>query len=311
MNRNILSLDFYGAEITAALAAVDEETDTLRIRHALRRRCRAFSGAFVRDMQGAQEELSKIFAEVSEYVTFNPSVVVGLRGNFLSFKRASGFKSVDSRNRIIGEREIDEATRNSIPSNLSETLEVVDVLPQSYTIDGNTGIKNPKGMSGFTLEVETFLSCAMVTHLNNLNNVLSSCECNDYQVLPSSVAMAETLLNADEKQAGTLLLDLGETSASALMYHKGALVDGWELGWGMNTLTEAVADLLQNDTETAREILREYEPGSDDIMDEVMEDAAKKLLTDVKKELLQSLLYLKYPSSHLVLCGAGADKTLL
>lgn len=311
MNRNILSLDFYGTEITAALAAVDEETDTLRIRHALRRSCRAFSGAFVRDMQGAQEELSKIFAEVSEYVTFNPSVVVGLRGNFLSFKRASGFKSVDSRNRIIGEREIDEATHNSIPSNLSETLEVVDVLPQSYTIDGNTGIKNPKGMSGFTLEVETFLSCAMVTHLNNLNNVLSSCECNDYQVLPSSVAMAETLLNADEKQAGALLLDLGETSASALMYHKGALVDGWELGWGMNTLTEAVADLLQNDTETARDVLREYEPGSDDIMDEVLEDAAKKLLTDVKKELLQSLLYLKYPSSHLVLCGAGADKTLL
>ena len=109
MNRNILSLDFYGGAITAALAAQDDDTDTLRIRHILRRPCRAFSGAFVRDMQGAQEELGKVFAEVAEYVSFNPSVVVGLRGNFLSFKRESGFKSVESRNRIIGEREIEEA----------------------------------------------------------------------------------------------------------------------------------------------------------------------------------------------------------
>ena len=61
MNRNILSLDFDGGEITAALAAQDDDTDTLRIRHILRRPSRAFAGAFVRDMQGAQEELTNMY----------------------------------------------------------------------------------------------------------------------------------------------------------------------------------------------------------------------------------------------------------
>ncbi len=311
MKRDILSLDFYGGEIHTVLASLDEETDTLRIRHIWRRPCRSFSGAFVRDMQGAHEELAKVFEDVSKYVSFSPSVVVGLRGNFLSFKRSSGFKSVDSRNRIIGEREMNEAERNSIPVNLSDTLEVVDILPQSYTIDGNIGIKNPKGMSGFTLEVETFLSLAMISHLNNLNHIFSSCECNEYLVLPSSVAEGETLLSAEEKSAGTLLLDIGGQSSSCLLYHKGTLMDGWELPFGMDRLLEKAADLLQNDLETTREILSSYEPESDEIMDEILEDAAEKLLTDIMKELRQSLSYLKYPPLRLVLCGSGADKILL
>lgn len=311
MGRNILSLDFYGGEITAALAALDEETFTLRLRHVLRRPSKAFAGAFVRDMQGAQDELSAVFAEISEYVETDPSVVIGLRGNFLSFKRASGFNSVESRNRIIGEREIRSAIKNSVPSNLSDTLDVVDILPQSYTIDGNTGIKNPKGMAGFTLEVETFLSCALVTHLNNLNNVLAACGCNEYQILPTSVALGESLVKSDEKQSGVLLLDIGADAASALMYHKGALVEAWELPFGKNRIAQAAANLLQNDLETTKEVLKAYEPGTDEIMDEVLEDAAAGLLQDIKKELLQSLLYLKYPSAQFMLCGAAADKNLL
>ena len=177
MNRNILSLDFYGGEIIAALAAQDDDTDTLRIRHLLRRPSRAFAGAFVRDMRGAQEELTRIFADIAQYVSFDPLVVVGLRGSFLSFKHSNGFESVNARNRIIGEREMEAAAKNSVPTSLSDTLDIVDILPLSYSIDGNTDIKNPKGMSGFKLGAETFISYGLVTHLNNLNHVFTAANC--------------------------------------------------------------------------------------------------------------------------------------
>lgn len=311
MSRNILSIDFCGEEIISALAAYDDDTDTLRIRHILRRPCRAFSAAFVRDMQGAQEELTKVFAEVSEYVSFNPMVIVGLRGNFLSFKHAIGFKSVESRNHIIGEKEMEEASKNSIPTSLSEELEVVDILPQSYAIDGNFGIKNPKGMYGSTLDVENFLSFAMRTHLNNLSSVFSNCECNEYQMMPSSVSIGETLLLPEEKQAGVLLLDVGGISSSALLYHKGTLVDGMELPFGKNVLVQAVADLMQNDLETVQEIMGDYEPGSDKIMDELLEDASSHLAQRLTREFCQSLNFLKYPAARLVLCGSGANKIVL
>ena len=309
MSQAILSLDFYGNEIIAALASFDEETATLRLRHVFRQPCRAFSGALVRDMDTARTELGELFSKLNQFSLSNPSVIVGLRGPFLSYKRSSGFQSIDSRNRTVGNREIDAAIHNSVPTSLSETLEVVDILPQTYTIDGNVGILNPKGMSGFTLEVETFLSCALSSHLQTLHTVLKDCGCEDYQELPSIIALGEMLVKPDEKASGTLLLDIGTTHTSAILYQKGNLVDAWELTLGQETLVEIVADLLQNDLPTVRQLLTEYTPGSDEIMDEVLEDAQMKLLEKLKKELLQSsLCYLKHPSANLVLCGTMTDK---
>lgn len=311
MTREILSIDFYGNEIIAALVALDDNTDTLRLRHILRKPCKAFAGAFVRDMQGAAEELSAIFEDMAEHTSNALSVIVGLRGQLLSFKRASGFESISSRNRLVGTRDIEAALHNSIPLNLNESLEVVDVLPQSYTIDGNTGIINPRGMSGCTLEVETFLSLAQGTHLKTLADVFKACSCTEFQLLPTALAASHVLLTDEEKQAGTLFLDIGQAHTSAVMYHKGYLVEAWELALGSNCLAAAVADLLQNDLDTAQEVLKTYEPGTDEIVDEVLEEANLKMLQNIKKELLQSLLYLQHPSSQLVLCGASAQKALL
>ena len=311
MPRELLSLDFYGDEIVAVLATLDEETDTLRVRQALRQPCQSFAGSFVRDLNGAQQELAAVFNDIAEYTSDPLEVIIGLRGHFLSFKRASGFESVSTRNHLIGTHEIEAALHNSIPTTLSDTLEVVDVLPQSYTVDGNVGIINPKGIVGFTLEVETFLSLALATHLKNLTNVFQACDCTDFQILPSVIAQSDQLILESEKQAGTLLVDVGPTLTSAAMYYQGALVEAWEIPFGQNRLAEAVADLLQNDLETAREVLKTYEPGTDEIVDDVLEEANVKLLNAIKKELLKSLIYLQHPSAQLVLCGRGATKELL
>ena len=144
MTREFLSLDFYGGYLVAALAVWDEQTQSLRLRHGVNQYSPSFCGALVRDMDGARRELTTVFEEISDYASGQPEVIIGLRGHFLSFKRASGFESVSTRNRIIGQHEIQAALNNSVPSRLNPALEVVDILPQSYTIDGNTGIINPR-----------------------------------------------------------------------------------------------------------------------------------------------------------------------
>ena len=313
MSRTILSLDFYGKGITAALATIDEKTDTLRIRTILRNEGTAFSDGFVRDMEKAKQELTHILNKILCLTDALPTVVVGVRGTFLSFQHRTGFATVTSRGRVIREPDIDEVIKNSIPANLSEseTQEVLDILPLSYAVDGNIGIKDPNGMSGFTLEAETFLSLALISHLNNLNTILSACECGDYQILASSVALGETVLSAAEHKASTLLLDVGQTSTSALFYQQGILMDGWELNVGMDSLVAHVANLLQNDVDTTRQVLQENPPGTDEYTDELWEDAGEIMFEKIKKELLQSLPFIQHFPTHLVLCGYGANKFLL
>ncbi len=304
MNRDILALDFYGPGITAALASVDEKTDTLRIRHLLRQPCNAFSGALVRDKIGAQEELAHVFSQIGTFVSSTPSVIVGVRGSFLSFQHRTGFAYTPARSRIIHDETIDEAIHDSIPSNLDESLEVLDILPQSYSIDGQHGVINPKGMSGCCLGIETFISLGVATHLANLTSVLKFCGCEDFLWMPTSVALAETALNPTEKAGSCLLVDVGENSTSAALYQKDSLLEAWELPFGLDIVADNVADQLQNDFQTALKLLHDYEP--DPVMDEVIEEACTPLLTALHKELVQSLTYIQRPPTHAVLCGQGA-----
>ncbi|WP_428075575.1 hypothetical protein [Candidatus Avelusimicrobium luingense] len=311
MVREFLSLDFYGGEIIAALVSLDEETDTLRLRHVLRKSCKSFAGALVRDMDGAQRELTAVFNDIAQY-TVNPlTVLVGLRGPFLSFKHSSGCESIGARHNRIGTHEIEAALRASIPTTLNNQIDVVDVFAQSYIIDGNENIINPKGITGFTLEAITFLTMALSSHVETLSNVFRACDCTDFQLWPTIVAQADRLVTAGEKTAGALLLDIGQKSSSAALYYQGILMDAREIDFGMERLAQAVADLLQNDLETAKDVLKTYEIGTDEVVDEVLEDAHLNLLHALKKELLQSPEYVKHRPNTLVLTGTAIDKNMI
>lgn len=307
MSQNFLALDFGSGQISAALTVYDEDTGTCRVRHAAVERCPAVSACYILDFDQAVAALSRIFSQMNEYVTFSPTVAVGLRGDFLSFRRASGFKNIDSKNRLITDKDVRDALDNSVPANLPENLEVVDLLPQGYTVDGRTGVQNPVGLEGFCLEAETFLSCGLVTHLNNLNRVLAKAGCEDFEAVPTVLALCGTLLKPEEKQSGVLLLDVGAQNSSAALYHKGLLENAWEMPFGADIIAQEVADVLQNDLKSAKEILRNYSYGDDEVMDDVLDEAARKLLNAVKKELLQSLCYVKHPPATAVLSGGGAE----
>ena len=173
---------------------------------------------------------------------------------------------------------------------------MVDIYPQSYTIDDQAGVIDPCGMQGYCLEAQTFISLGVGSHLANLNHVLSACGCEDYLLLPTVLALGETVLTPTEKAATALLVDIGESGTSALLYHK-------------EQTAEEVADLLQNDIATARQLLRTYEP--DPVMYELLEDACAPMVQALHKELVHSLNYIQHPPTHLILCGQGANTVFL
>ncbi len=311
MTRELLSLDFYGEGITAALACLDEQTGTLRIRHVLRQPSHSFHGGVVRELAGARETLTRVFNNMTQYTRGNPLVIAGVHGNFLSFRHSTGTAYTEARSQLIRESDIRNALDTSIPPHLSEMLEVVDILPLSYSIDDQHGMPNPQGMHGYSLEAETFLTLGVRTHLTNLNQVLEESGCEEYQLFSSVVALGDTLLTPADKGGKTLLLDIGENGTSGVLYHKNSLWEGWELPFGLDKVAEQMADLLQNDLPTVSKLITQYEP--DPIMDEVLEDAAKPLVQQIRKELVQtqSLAYLHHPPTQLVLCGQGANPVLL
>ncbi len=307
MSQNFIALDFGSGQITSVLTIYDENTGTCRVRHALHEKCSSVSACYVLDFQKTVQSLIRLLGQMNEYISFTPTVVVGLRGNFLSFRRCGGFLPIADSSGLIKDKDVRLVLDQSIPPDLPENLEVVDLLPQSYSVDGKTGIQNPVGLVGNCLEAETFVSLGLSSHLKNLSRVLAAAGCEDFEAVPTVLALCENLIKPEEKQTGVLLLDIGGANSSAAIYHKGMLEDALELSIGAEYIVQEVADILQNDLKSTQALLKEYAYGDDEIMDEVLDDAAHKLIKQIQKELRQSLSYIKYGAPQAVLTGGGAN----
>lgn len=304
MEQSFIALDFGSGQISAVLTTYDDKTGTCRVRHATHKKCPSVSACYILDFDRTVQTVGELLQELSEYAQLNPTVVVGLRGEFVTFRRSSGYLTLDPQ-QVITERDLQAVLDEAFPKDLSEELEVVHVLPQCFILDGKPGVK-PVGLSGNWLEVETFVSCVLRGPLNNLNRVMATVGYEDFEGVPSLLTLCDSLLKNEEKQARTLLLDVGLQHSSAALYQKGILEAAWEIPFGDECIAQEVAEVLQNELAETKSILKNYEYGEDEVLDDVLDEAAKNLLRKFHKEFTQSLSYVKHPPQQIVLTGGGA-----
>ena len=96
------------------------------------------------------------------------SAFISLGGAHIHSQNSHGIVAVsDSSGEIIEsdvERVIDAARAISIP----QSREVIHIIPREYAVDGEGGVKDPIGMSGVRLEVDTHIITASDAAMKNL-----------------------------------------------------------------------------------------------------------------------------------------------
>lgn len=309
MEESFIALDFGSGQISAVLTSYDEKTGTCRVRHATRKQCPSISACYILDFDHTVRTVAEILSEMTPYAQLNPTIVVGLRGEFLSFRRSSGYRTLNPQ-KIIDQEDVQAVLDEAFPQHLPEELEAVHMMTQCFILDGKQGVK-PVGLSGNWLEVETFVSCALRGPLNNLNRVMAAVGYEDFEGMASILALCETLLKPEEKNARTLLIDVGAQHSSAALYQKGILEAAWELAFGSEQIVLEISEVLQNELSEAKHLLKNYEYGDDEVLDDVLDEAANNLMRKFHKEFTQSLGYIKHAPQQVVLTGGGAHVPLI
>ena len=305
MEESFLALDFGSGQISAVLSIYDEDTNTCRVRYAMRKNCPSISACYILDFDKTVSILNNLLAEISQYTQFTPTVVVGLRGEFVNFVRSNGDCTLKNHD-IVTAKDVKAVLDDSIPKTLSEEMEVVHLVAQRFLLDGKERSK-PEGLSGNWLEADTFISYVLSSHLTNLNRVLAAVGYEDCEFIPTLLTLADTLVKPEEKQARTLLLDIGARHSSVALYYKGLLEGAWELPFGAEQIPQEVAEILQVDLSEAKTMLKNYEYGNDEVMDDLLDEAAKNFVTKLHRELIQTMAYIKHLPTKAVLTGGGAD----
>jgi cell division protein FtsA len=164
------------------------------------------------------------------------SAYVSISGNHISSINNRGLVAVSNPDRIVGQDDVTRAIEAARAIAIPAGRDVLHVIPRTYTVDGQEGIRNPIGLSGFRLDVEAHI----VTCANNVRENLIRCvqqadvEVDDLVLSP--LASAEAVLTEQEKNLGVVLVDIGHGTTDIAVYADGSVwhskvipVGGWQL----------------------------------------------------------------------------------
>lgn len=142
------------------------------------------------------------------------------------------------------------ATIVQLPAN----REIIQVFAKNYRLDGQDNIKDPLGMHGVRLEVDTHIVTASTPNMRNLNTVLEKAKVTPTHYTVSSLAAAEAVLTRQQKESGTLLLDIGAGTTNIVVIEDGEVQYVSVLPIGGTHITNDLAIGLKTDLDIAEQV---------------------------------------------------------
>lgn len=186
------------------------------------------------------------------------SAFVGIGGSHISSLNSRGVIAVSRADGEISpsdlERVIDAARAVAMPPN----REILHVIPKSYTVDGQEAIKNPLGMTGIRLEVETQVIGGSTNAIRNLTKCINQSGLKIDDLIFTPLATAKALLSRKQKEIGVVLADLGAGTTSFVVFEEGDLIHAGVLPVGAAHLTNDIAIGLRTSIENAEKIKLKY-----------------------------------------------------
>lgn len=135
---------------------------------------------------------------------------------------------------------------------------LLHVIPRSYTLDGQGNIKNPVGMHGFRLHVDTHIVTVSATLVQNLTRCLTSLGIGIDGLVLESLASAEAVLTEDERQNGVVLADIGGADTGIAVFKGGNVYHTAAVPVGGNHITNDIAVGLGLPFELAEEAKKKH-----------------------------------------------------
>lgn len=141
---------------------------------------------------------------------------------------------------------------------LPPNREIIQVFAKNYRLDGQGGIKDPVGMQGVRLEVDTHIVTASTPTLRNLDMVLDKAQVAAHHHTVSSLAAAEAVLTSQQKESGTVLLDIGSGTTNMVVLEEGEVQHVAVIPMGGINITNDLAIGLKTDLDIAEAVKMQH-----------------------------------------------------
>ena len=231
---------------------------------------------------------------IPEYIT------IGISGNHIKSYFSQGMIAISAQG--ITEQTIEQVLLSSQSIVLPDDEKIIHSIPISFIIDGYNIVKNPLGMHGIRLEINTHIITA---NKNAIEDIIESCKrlgLKIKDIVLEPIASAEAILNEEEKTFGSLLIDIGGGTSDVALYKNNSLELIEIISIGGVLFTNDISICLNCNQKNAEEIKKKYglcHINNDNYEDVTVKSFDMETQINTTSSLIHNILYAR--SEELIL----------
>ena len=186
------------------------------------------------------------------------SAYIGVTGRHVTSVNNKGVVAINRSDRLVRRDDLKRVLQCARSIKVPSDRKLLHVIPRGYAVDGQTGVKNPVGMHGFRLDVETHIITAAVNSVQNLIKCIRGVGVDIDDLILEPLASSEAVLTEDEKQIGTILADIGGGTTDIAVFKDGSIWHTAILPVAGYQLTRDIAIGLGLPFDVAEEMKKRY-----------------------------------------------------
>ncbi len=167
-------------------------------------------------------------------------VNVGIAGQHIKSLQHRGMRTRRSMDDEITKADIDLLIEDMYKLVVLPGEDIIHVLPQEFTVDSETGIKEPVGMCGVRMEANFHIITGQVTAIKNIYKCITKAGLTVEALTLEPLASAAAVLSDEEREAGVALIDIGGGTTDIAIFQDGIIRHTAVIPFGGNVITEDI-----------------------------------------------------------------------
>jgi cell division protein FtsA len=186
------------------------------------------------------------------------NVLMSISGSHIDAQNAQGTVAIGRGDQGVTIDDINRGLEAAQAINVPSNREIIHVIPRTFKVDDQDGVRNPTGMLGFRLEVQAHIVTCATTAMQNLLKCANAAGVEVEEFVLAPLASGGAVLTATEKEMGSVLVDIGGGTTSVAVYIDGAPWHTHVLEVGAAHFTNDLAMVLRLPLETAERLKIEH-----------------------------------------------------
>lgn len=212
----------------------------------------------ITDVNEAAETLKKAVGEVEEMLGFKVrKVLVNIPSYFAEFTKVESEIKISNDDSIISGYHISDVLERAIKTS-QFSKEIVSITPIDFSVDEQTGIKDPKGLMGDILGVRAVIALVPKKNIYSVVSLMDSIGLEVVDISLSGIGDVNAFKNKEIDSSLGAIVNVGYETTNISIFNKGIIIKNSIIGMGGKNIDNDLSYMYKIDLSEATKVKERF-----------------------------------------------------